>query len=89
LYAMLREREVQAYLGINRYEDVLWFNHEAFEQWAQWIMLLSTVDLATEAGDDFAEVFVVRYTLVRQWLKAEAASEYQVVKLLEALKPAR
>jgi hypothetical protein len=89
LYAMLREREVQAYLGINRYQDVLWFNHEAFEQWARWIMLLSTVDLATDMGDDFAEVFVARYTLVRQWLKAEAASEYQVAKLLEVLKTTR
>ena len=89
LYAMLREREVQAYLGVNRYQDVLWFNRESFEQWARWIMLLSAVDLATDAGDDFAEVFVARYTLVRQWLKAEAVSEYQVAKLLEALKTAR
>jgi len=89
LYAMLREHEVQVYLGVNRYEDVLWFNQEAFEHWAQWIMLLSTVDLATAAGGNFAEVFVARYTLVRQWLKAEASSEYQVAKLLEALKPTR
>jgi hypothetical protein len=86
LYAMLREREVQAYLGVNRYEDVLWFNHEAFEQWARWILLLSTIDMAEEAGDDFADSFVARYTLVRQWLKAEATSEYQIAKLLEALK---
>ena len=89
LHAMLREREVQAYLGVNRYQDVLWFNQESFEQWARWIMLLSTVDLAAEAGDDFAEVFVARYALVRQWLKAGAASEYQVAKLLEALKTTR
>ncbi len=89
LYTMLREREVQAYLGVNRYEDVLWFNQEAFEQWARWIMLLSTVDLATDAGDDFADVFVARYTLVRHWLKAEAASGYQIAKLLEVLKTTR
>ncbi len=89
LYAMLREREVQAYLGVNRYEDVLWFNQEAFEQWARWIMVLSTVDLATDAPDDFAEIFVARYTLVRQWLKAEAASAYQVARLLEGLKTPR
>ncbi|MFN2108431.1 MAG: hypothetical protein ACK2UI_02095, partial [Anaerolineae bacterium] len=86
LYAMLREREVQAYLGVNRHQDVLWFNQESFEQWARWIMLFSTVDLATDAGDDFARVFVARYALVRQWLKAEAESGYQIAKLLEALK---
>jgi hypothetical protein len=89
LYAMLREREVQAYLGVNRYQDVLWFNQESFEQWARWIMLLSTVDLVTDAGDDFAEAFVARYALVRQWLKAEAVSGYQVTKLLEVLKTTR
>ncbi|MGC9395023.1 MAG: alpha-amylase family glycosyl hydrolase [Anaerolineae bacterium] len=89
LHAMLREREVQAYLGVNRYQDVLWFNHESFEQWARWIMLLSAVDLAADAGDDFAQVFVARYALVREWLKAEAASGYQVAKLLEALKTTR
>ena len=86
LYAMLREREVQAYLGVNRYQDALWFNQESFEQWARWIMLLSTVDFATDAGDDFAQLLVARYALIRRWLKAEAASGYQITKLLEALK---
>jgi hypothetical protein len=89
LHAMLREREVQAYLSVNRYQDVLWFNQESFEQWARWIMLFSTVDLAVDAGDDFAQVFVARYALIRQWLKAEAVSGYQIAKLLEALKTTR
>ncbi|HOT91474.1 MAG TPA: alpha-amylase family glycosyl hydrolase [Anaerolineae bacterium] len=86
LYAMLREQDVQAYLGVNRYQDILWFNQESFELWAEWIMLLSTVELATEAGEDFAEAFTSRYALVQQWLEAEKASGFQVVKLLEALK---
>ncbi len=92
LYAMLREREVQAYIGVNRYQDVLWFNQESFEQWVRWIMLLSTVELATAADADFATsdvfaaAFTARYALVQQWLEAEGASGYQVAKLLESVK---
>ncbi len=95
LHAMLRDREMQAYIGVNRYQDVLWFNQESFEQWARWIMLLSTVELAADAGADFAAsdafvaAFLARYALVQQWLKAEAASGYQIAKLLEAVKTTR
>jgi len=86
LYAMLREHEVQAYLGVNRYQDVLWFNQESFEQWVWWIMLFSTVELATGADAHFVAAFIGRYALVRRWLEAEKVSGYQVAKLLEAAK---
>ncbi len=86
LYTMLRDEEVQAYLGVNRYEDVLWFNQESFEQWVWWMMMLSTLEMAVEPPEDFAAAFTARYALVQRWLAAEKASGFRVVELLEAVK---
>ena len=84
LHAMLQEPEVQAYIGVNRFENVLWFNQEAFEQLLWWIMAVTTVELATGADGDFAAEFVARYELIEQLLEAERASGYQVAKMLGA-----
>jgi len=34
LQSLLRDNEVQRFLQVNRYQDVLWFNGEAFEELA-------------------------------------------------------
>ncbi len=87
LNAALREREVQAYLAVNRYQGVLWFNKEAFEQLLTWLVMLAMVELGAEYADDedaLAEALAAVYALVERLLKAEQASDYQLAKLLEA-----
>jgi len=86
LHRMLRERDVQHFLGVNRYQDVLWFNQEHFEAWVFWLTLLAIIEIFTaatspaEAEQALAEV----YALAEALLKAEAASDYRVERLLEA-----
>ncbi|MBN1261955.1 MAG: alpha-amylase [Anaerolineae bacterium] len=84
----LREREVQAYLNVNRYQGVLWFNKESFEQLAWWMMVLATIELAADDGPNFVKAIAGVYALVETLLEAAAASEYQVAKLVEATKRA-
>ncbi len=87
LRVMLKERPIQAYLGINRYEGILWFNKEALEQLLWWVLLLATVETLSEpqiAAAAAAEEIAQVYNLVRRVIEAEAVSEYQVAKLLEA-----
>ncbi|MBN1920586.1 MAG: alpha-amylase [Anaerolineae bacterium] len=87
LRSMLQERPIQAYLGVNRYEGILWFNKEALEQLLWWVLLLATVETLSEphiAAAAAAEEIARVNNLVRRVIEAEAVSEYQVAKLLEA-----
>lgn len=89
-YAVLRTAlsngEVQAYIGVNRYKEILWFNQESFERLVWWISLLATIEYSVEAAADFAEKLTTIHALAQRLLQAEAASDYQIAKLLEAAK---
>ena len=83
---LLKDDEVQQFLGVNRYRDVLWFNKEAFDDLLWWLMVVTVVDRRSreeDSGDDLilrhAHAAVVR-------LAAEAeASGYQLEDLLRRL----
>jgi hypothetical protein len=86
LHSWLQDDEVQRFLQVNRYQDVLWFNHEAFEQLLWWMLVTATVTLSADAGlspDEAAERIAACYDVVRRLREAEGASEYRVERLLE------
>ncbi len=86
LHAALRQREVQAYLGVNRHRGVLWFNQEAFEQWLWWLMFFGALErvMDYDQTEAFAEAFTTLYARIERLLEAMDASDYQVGKLLDA-----
>ena len=89
LQSLLRDDEVQRFLQVNRYQDVLWFNREAFERLVWWMMVAAVVDCWGEAGRpavEVAEEVVERYEVVQALRRAEQESEYRVEKLLEMAK---
>ncbi|HNT73775.1 MAG TPA: alpha-amylase family glycosyl hydrolase [Anaerolineae bacterium] len=83
LHTALQQPEVQTYLGINRHRGILWFNKEAFEHWLWWLMLVYTLE-SLALGEGAATRLAAFYQIVRALLAAEAESDYQVAKLLEA-----
>jgi glycosidase len=87
LQSLLEDGEVQQFLQVNRYDDVLWFNHEAFDQLLGWLFLVAMV----EAGEDplrpateVVESFLEYYPIIQKLRVAEQKSGYQVEKLLAA-----
>jgi glycosidase len=78
-------QEVRTYLGINRYEGVLWFHGESLERWLWWISSLTALDTA---GEDTQEALVPRLiatqTLIERLRKAQEMAQYSVEKLLRA-----
>jgi glycosidase len=50
LESLLKDPKVQKFLGINRYQDVLWFVRERFEELVAWFCLISRAE-APEPGD--------------------------------------
>jgi glycosidase len=89
LVSWLRDGEVQRALQVNRYGGVLWFNHEAFDQLLGWMLTLAAVGISADpdlSADEVAQEIVACYDVVKKLQQAEEASEYQVVKLMEAAK---
>jgi hypothetical protein len=84
LRVALRVSEVQAYLGINRHQDILWFNQESFEMFLWWSTLLVTVETLADEEAAVAETLAAHCALLERLREAEATSGYQVMRLLEA-----
>jgi glycosidase len=87
LVSWLRDREVQRAIQVNRYGGVLWFNHEAFDQLLAWMLALAAVEISADPErppEEVAQQIVACYDVINKLQRAEEASEYQVVKLMEA-----
>jgi hypothetical protein len=87
LTSWLRDSEIQQFLRVNRYGGLLWFNHEAFEQLLRWMLVVAVVDISADperSPKEVAQEIVACYDVIKSLVQAEEASEYQVVKLMEA-----
>jgi hypothetical protein len=89
LESLLKDNEVQQFLQINRYNDILWFNREAFDDLLWWLRLLAAIEIssdpqrpALQAAKDLEDCNGTIETLN----EAVKKSGYQVEKLLEILR---
>ncbi len=88
LEAWLSEPEIVRFLGINRYNDILWFNQEAFEEFIWWMLvcaLLQTAGSPQGSTAQLMENLVSSYQIAQKMLSALTLSEYQIAKLITAL----
>ncbi|MFN8496585.1 MAG: alpha-amylase family glycosyl hydrolase [Anaerolineae bacterium] len=89
LESWLRDSEVQQYLGVNRYQGVLWFNHEAFEQllWAALLhatigLLANETEPSAAASSQVVQGIAERYAIIERLQEAEKDSKYQIARLM-------
>ena len=86
LEALLGDGDVQRFLQVNRYQEVLWFNRESFDELRWWLLLAAVVEALAAAGRPATEVaaqIAARYAVLEQLREAEERSGYQVERLLE------
>jgi glycosidase len=96
LQTWLKDIEIQYFVGVNRYQSILWFNQESFEELLWWMFAGAVVDICSgqlppqaakpPASHPAAEEIVACYDVIKKLLKAAEGSGYQVEKLLEAAK---
>jgi glycosidase len=87
LQIWLNDLEIQQYLGINRFQGILWFNRERYQSLLRWMLVLAVIDSASDplkTPDQVVETVLACDVLLRKLSKAEKASGYQVEKLLTA-----
>jgi hypothetical protein len=89
LESLLKDGEVQQFLKINQYNDILWFNKEAFEEMLWWLMMGAALTIGSDPLRPVNAVVAELercYSMIQIWLKAEEKSEYQIDKLLSILR---
>ncbi|MDD5370601.1 MAG: alpha-amylase family glycosyl hydrolase [Anaerolineaceae bacterium] len=88
LEAWLQDADIQRLLGVNRYQGILWYNGEAFDQFLWWLYFLAVIQLGADARQPASQVIegiLAAHALVSRIKVAATVSEFQVGKLLEAL----
>jgi hypothetical protein len=89
LISLLKNNEVQQFLQMNRYNDILWFDREAFDDLLWWLMALAAVEISSDPqrpANRVAEDFKDCYGMAQKLKDAKEKSGYQVEKLLEVLR---
>jgi glycosidase len=91
LTSILADSDALAYLGVNRYQDILWFNKESYEDLIWWLMVIACIELSSNVsgvpGDDkFAKWMLACHQVIMNLLNAAQDSGYKLEKLLELVK---
>ncbi len=91
LISILADSDAQNYIGVNRYQDVLWFNKEAFEDLLWWLYVIAAVELSSDdqangKADAVAATFLQCYNVIAGLLATAQVSGYKLERLLDLLK---
>jgi hypothetical protein len=84
LDGLLSDETIRQFLQINRFQETLWFNKEAFEELMNWLLCVAAVEITasfpeSKVSAKIDEVFMI----VRRLDKAMTQSGYRVEKLVE------
>ena len=88
LQSWLSDHEIQQFLGINRYQGILWFNRESFEELLWWMFVIRLIKISAKVdkSDNVVDDILSCYEIITRLNKAAEASGYQVEALLDTIK---
>jgi glycosidase len=91
LISILSDSDALVYLGVNRYQDILWFNKESFEDLIWWLMVIGCIEISFTVSslaenEWFIKWIVPCFQVTTELLDAAQASGYKLEKLLELVK---
>lgn len=89
LLGLLEDAEVRHFLNINRFNDIVWFNQEAFNQMLSWLPLVGAARVASDpnrTAKDIAKEITGQHQVIEALRRAEVGSDYHLENLLESLR---
>ncbi len=86
LETLLRDRDVQSFLQVNRYGGVLWYNKESFGDLLHGLMAVAAILSAAQPDDDAAEGIELAFEILARLQAADAEAGYRVEKLIDLVK---
>ena len=80
----LKDIDVQRFIQVNRYQGILWFNKEQFEELLWWMYLCSILRISAEAPSSQRQSgdILARYQIIDDLLRLERQSSYQLDELI-------
>ncbi len=88
LTSFMNDSDVQSFLQVNRYQDVLWFSKEAFEDIIAWMYFTAGASIMSQKGveeNQLLEYLRSCYGVVDTLHRAFLSSGYQLEKLVKAV----
>ncbi|MHA2202643.1 MAG: alpha-amylase family glycosyl hydrolase, partial [Candidatus Hodarchaeales archaeon] len=84
---LMSDLEVQSYIQTNRYQNILWFNQEAFENLVRWLFIISIINYVSDLKNekDLIKELERVFLVIDQWLTSAKSSNYQVEKFFDLL----
>ena len=93
LETWLQDETLQVFIGMNQFNESVWFNKESFEELLWWLFLIAVIEIISGEADkslqsgQFTPAVKARikncYQIIETLLKAEEKSEFQIDKLLD------
>jgi hypothetical protein len=77
--------EVQLYLEVNRFQQLLWYNAELFDNFIRWMWLIAIIELLVKSKDDADEELKTLLDYYITIKKVSKTTNFQVIKLLDGL----
>lgn len=87
LQGWLADEDIRAYLGVNRYQNILWYNKEALDDFAWYMLAVAYLRSTSVPQIDAARVvedLIAAYEIIERLLSAAALANYQVDRLIAA-----
>jgi glycosidase len=89
LETLFKDEDVRQFVRVNRYNEVLWLNKDAFGQLLEWLFLVAAIgiesDVLLHPPEKRTELQRCA-SILEKWNEQAGCSKYQVEKLLEAAK---
>ncbi|NLD72781.1 MAG: hypothetical protein GX649_08705, partial [Chloroflexi bacterium] len=76
------------FIGLHRYDEVLWFHQESYEEFLRWMLLAAAAEAlgrADRAEADVTQWMADRAALLYASHRAEEGSGYRLDRLLDAV----
>jgi hypothetical protein len=88
LQGLLADEIVQSFLQVNRYQEILWFNQESFDELLTWMIRSAAINSIDQWGlesEQASEQISTALQVIRKLRRAAEGSDYQVEKLLDGV----
>jgi len=88
LTRLLSDSDAQAYLGVNRYQGILWFNKESYEDLSWWLFVIASIEIASqnlqaEQPGEAGKMIVSCFKEISSLIEQAEVSGYKLEKLLD------
>ena len=83
--SFFRDPEIQLYLNVNRYHNLLWYSAEKFNDFTRWIWLTAIIDRIAKSNDNSSNEIEELLAYFQRITEIAKNSKFQVNKFLEDL----